>query len=177
PQIGGISRIEQKLDTPEQYSGFGFTHDTAIFDEGPKSSAYILLQKMEEKMDAAAKLQSRIKAVDLKDSLERVLISHFLPDIIGNARSFSRQNFRCTNCNAKYRRIPLKGECTKCNKGNIILTIAHGSVTKYLEIAKKMISKYGLSNYLSQRIDLIDEEIKSVFTSQKTEQKNLFEFA
>ncbi|MBI2598337.1 MAG: hypothetical protein HYW50_04025 [Candidatus Diapherotrites archaeon] len=104
-------------------------------------------------------------------------MSHFLPDITGNARSFSRQNFRCTKCNAKYRRIPLKGECTKCKKGNIILTIAHGSVIKYLEIAKKIVSKYGLSNYLRQRIDLIEQEVKSLFTDEKKSQKSLLEYA
>lgn len=177
PKIAGISRVEEKLGTKEQYTGFGFTHSTTTFDEGPKSSAYIMLQKMEEKMNASAVLQSKIEAVELKDSLERVLVSHFLPDIIGNARSFSRQTFRCTACNAKYRRIPLKGECTKCKKGNIILTIAHGSVIKYLEIAKNIVQKYGLSNYLRQRIDLIDQEVKSIFTNEKSEQKSLAEFA
>jgi len=132
---------------------------------------------MEEKIKSQAELQGRIAAVDKRDALERVMVSHFLPDIIGNARSFSRQNFRCTSCNTKYRRIPLTGKCTSCAKGNIILTIAEGSVIKYLKIAKEMTAAYGLSPYLSQRIGLIEQEISSVFRNDKVKQKSLGEFA
>ena len=102
--------------------------------------------------------------------------SHFMPDIIGNARAFSRQNFRCTNCNARIRRIPLNGECPRCKQGNIILTIAQGSVRKYLDLAKKIANNYNLSDYLKQRIELIEEEINSVFCNEKPEQKSLFEY-
>ena len=117
-----------------------------------------------------------IAAVDGKDALERVMVSHFMPDIIGNARSFSRQTFRCTNCNEKFRRIPLDGKCTRCGKEGIILTIAEGSVRKYVSISKEIPSKYGLSDYLKQRLTLIEEEINSVFKNQKAEQKSLFEY-
>jgi len=118
-----------------------------------------------------------IEAVNLKESLELVLVSHFLPDIIGNIRAFSRQNFRCTKCNTRYRRIPLVGHCTKCG-GNIILTIAEGSARKYLQIAKEFIVKYALSPYIKQRVDLIEREMNSVFQSEGavTKQKSLAEF-
>ena len=131
---------------------------------------------MEAKIFAQAKLQSKIRAVDLKDSLERVVVTHFMPDIIGNTRSFCRQEFRCTNCNTKYRRLPLSGKCTGCDKGNIILTIAPGSVVKYLEIVKKIVRQYELSDYLSQRIELIEEEIGSIFNDEGTKQKSLGEY-
>lgn len=177
PYINEIERVQKKLGTEKQYTGINFTHSTEKFDAGPKASTYVTLQKMEEKITRQARLQKKISAVQLKDSLERVIVSHFLPDIIGNARSFSKQNFRCTNCNTKYRRIPLVGHCTNCEKGNIILTISHASITKYLGVAKNMCIEYELSNYLKQRLDLIDKEVKSIFAPQKTNQKSLFEFA
>jgi DNA polymerase II large subunit len=175
PELDSIKRVSQVLGKKAQYSGLMFTHSTSIFDAGPKKSRYIQFQTMEEKIRTQARLQTIIEAVDTKDSIELVLMSHFLPDIIGNIRAFSRQNFRCTKCNTKYRRIPLVGKCTKCG-GNIILTIAQGSVRKYLEIAKDMIKKYNLNDYLKQRISLVEQEINSVFKPEKQQQKSLFEF-
>ena len=72
--------------------------------------------------------------------------------------------------------MPLSGKC-ECGKENsIILTIAQGSVKKYLQIAKKMAKEYDLGPYLQQRIGLIEAEIDSVFKPDKIEQKSLFEF-
>jgi len=177
PNIAEIETVESRLGSERQYSGFGFTHATGSFSAGPVVTRYVQLQSMEEKIFAQAKLQSKIAAVDLKDSLERVVVSHFMPDIIGNTRAFGRQEFRCTNCNAKYRRVPLSGKCSKCDKGNLILTIAPGSVVKYLEIVKRIVNEYSLSDYLKQRIDLIEEEIDSVLKDESTKQKSLGEFA
>ncbi|MFH0955004.1 MAG: DNA polymerase II large subunit [Candidatus Micrarchaeota archaeon] len=171
-----IDIILKRLGKPEQYSGIKFSHSTGRFDEGPHTTRYVQLQSMEDKLNAQIRLQKKIAAVDLKNSLELVLQSHFLPDIVGNIRSFSKQQMRCTKCNAKYRRVPLKGLCTKCG-GHIILTIAQGSVRKYLELAKNVVHQNNLSNYLAQRLDLIEDEINSVFKPEKTTQKSLFEFA
>ncbi|MBU1939947.1 DNA polymerase II large subunit, partial [Candidatus Micrarchaeota archaeon] len=113
-----VPRVGDKLGKMGQYTGIGFTHSTETFDEGPKISKYVLLETMEDKINGQAKLQGKIRAVEKKDALERVMVSHFLPDIIGNARAFSRQTFRCTTCNTKYRRIPLSGKCGKCKKGH-----------------------------------------------------------
>jgi DNA polymerase II large subunit len=142
---------------------------------GPKQSMYVRLETMEEKIKRQAILQSKIQAIDAKDALERVMLAHFIPDIIGNTRAFSRQSFRCTSCNTRYRRIPLVGKCIKCG-GNIVLTIAQGSVRKYLEIAKQIIKEYDLSEYLNQRIELIEREISSVFENERIKQKSLSEF-
>ncbi len=175
PELDSIKRVGQVLGKKEQYSGLQYSHETSCFDAGPKKSRYLQFQTMEEKIHSQAKLQTSIEAVDAKDSLELVLLSHFLPDIIGNARAFSRQNFRCTKCNTKYRRVPLVGKCVKCG-GHVILTIAQGSVRKYLEIAKGMVKKYALSDYLRQRLELVEQEINSVFKPEKQQQKNLFEY-
>ncbi len=174
--IEGIERIEGIVGREGQYSGFGFTHLTTRFDAGPKTSKYVQLTTMEEKLRAQARLQNRIEVVDSKDALERVMVTHLLPDIIGNARAFSRQKFRCTNCNAKIRRIPLDGKCPKCRQEKIILTVNEGGVRKYLGIAKSLAAEFELSSYLKQRLELIEQEINSLFQNQQPEQKKLVEY-
>jgi DNA polymerase II large subunit len=176
PFMDYIEIVENRLGKKTQYSGIGFTHNTTTFDEGPKKSQYIQLKSMEDKIGRQNKLQKKIMAVDGRDALERVMGSHFLPDIIGNARAFSRQTFRCTNCNEKYRRIPLCGKCYKCGNDSLILTIHQGSVRKYLKIAQNMARQENLSSYLIQRLDMIEKEIDSVFNNDKVEQKGLFDF-
>ena len=174
--VEGIKRIEHMVGKEGQYSGFGYSHETTQFDAGPTTSRYVQLNTMEEKIRAQAKLQGKIRAVDSKDALERVMVTHLLPDIIGNTRAFSRQKFRCTNCNAKIRRIPLDGKCPKCAQEKIILTVNEGGVRKYLEIAKNLAREFDLSAYLRQRLDLIDQEINSIFKNEQPEQKKLAEF-
>jgi DNA polymerase II large subunit len=177
PKVEEVPVVKKKLGKEDQYIHLHYSHTTKVFDKGPMQSSYTKLKSMEEKLDRQAKLQSKLAPLQFKDSLERVIVSHLFPDIIGNTRAFSRQTFRCTKCNAKYRRLPLTGNCQKCTGGNIILTIAQGSVRKYLEIAKKMIHGYDLSEYLKQRIRLAETEIDAVFPPEKQTQKSLFEFA
>jgi Archaeal DNA polymerase II, large subunit len=126
---------------------------------------------MKEKVDGQIKLAERIRAVDQKGVVEGVLMSHFLPDMAGNSRAFSRQKVRCTKCNKKYRRIPLSGDCV-CGS-NLILSISKGSVVKYLEISKDLSQRYPIDNYLVQRIELIESGINSLFESDKSKQSSL----
>jgi DNA polymerase II large subunit len=130
---------------------------------------------MKDKVDKQGKLQKRIRAVDEKDALERLLQYHLFPDIIGNTRAFARQKLRCVKCNSKYRRIPLSGKCD-CG-GKLILTIAEGSIKKYVELAKSIIKDYDLKPYLYQKVILSEEEIKSLFLDkEKEKQKSLSDF-
>lgn len=177
PKLDEIPVVKKKLGKEEQYIHLHTSHSTARFDLGPVQSSYTRLKTMEEKLKTQAKLQARLAPLQFQDSLERVIVSHLFPDIIGNTRAFSRQTFRCTKCNAKYRRLPLTGNCSKCKGGNIILTIAQGSVRKYLNIAKDIIYSYNLSDYVKQRITLAETEINAVFPPEKQTQKSLFEFA
>jgi len=176
PEVESVKRVAHKLGSKSVYRGIHYTHPTTTMDAGPKKSRYVQLQSMEDKIKSQAKIQSKIMAVDSKSALERVIVSHFLPDIIGNARSFSRQNFRCTKCNTVYRRMPLKGKCNKCTDGNIILTIAEGSVKKYLKITKEIVETYSLDPYLKQRLQLIEQEVNSMFSREKASQKDLFAY-
>ncbi len=170
-----MDTVSARLGTPAQYEGFGFTHDTSDIAAGPKNSAYKTLGTMIEKMDAQLALARKIKAVDPQDVAERVIESHFLPDLIGNLRSFSKQKVRCTKCNAKYRRPPLRGTCPKCG-GNIVLTVHEGSVRKYLETSLRIADEYNVRHYTKQRLELLELEMRSLFESDKVKQKGLADF-
>ncbi len=170
-----IDLVSGRLGTTEQYDHFMFTHDTSDIASGPLHSAYKTLGSMVEKMDAQLALADKIRAVDSSDVAERVLISHFLPDMFGNLRAFSRQGTRCLKCAAKFRRPPLTGICPKCG-GRVILTVHEGAVKKYLEVSKKVAHEYNVSSYTKQRIELLGLDMKSLFENDRSKQAGLLEF-
>ncbi|MDN5358770.1 MAG: polymerase large subunit [Candidatus Diapherotrites archaeon] len=169
PIIGKI------VGTPDQFREIVYSHETSRFDAGPEHTAYSRLNNMIEKIETQLEVQSKIAAVDNADAAERVLVYHFLKDIMGNARAFGRQEFRCVKCNTKYRRVPLKGVCRKCG-GRLVLTVSRGSVEKYLDVSKHVVERYGLTDYTRQRLLILEREIKSVFESEGKEQKTLADF-
>ena len=167
--------IRARLGTPAQYEEFDFTHDTSNIAAGPTNSAYKTLGTMIQKMEAQLTLAKKIRAVDARDVAERVISSHFLPDLIGNLRAFSKQKMRCVKCNKKFRRPPLSGTCSKCG-GRVILTVHEGSVKKYLDVSHKIATEYGISDYTKQRLKLVDLEIQSLFESDKSKQMGIADF-
>jgi len=126
---------------------------------------------MKEKVESQIQIAEKIRAVDQRGVVEGVLTSHFLPDMMGNTRAFSRQKVRCTKCNSKYRRIPLTGEC-KCGS-NLILSVSKGSVVKYREISRELANRYPIDPYLMQRLDILEFGINSLFESDKSKQSSL----
>jgi len=167
--------VSSRLGTELQYEQFGFTHDTDNISAGPKMSSYKTLKTMMDKMNAQLNLAAKIRAVNEADVAYKVIERHFLPDILGNLRAFSKQSVRCPICNITYRRVPLKGICTKC-AGKLILTVHEKSVKKYLEITKKVAKKYNISPYSSQRIKLVEKSINSLFVSDKVKNPRLTDF-
>ncbi len=167
--------VSKRLGTDAQYEGFKFSHDTSDIAAGPKNSAYKTLETMIDKMDAQLELAALIRAVDAKDVAERVINSHFLPDLIGNLHAFSKQKVRCVKCGMKYRRPPLKEVCPKCG-GRIILTVHEGSVRKYLEVSMKVAKDYDVSSYTKQRLEILKIEIDSIFKNDKSKQMGLADF-
>jgi len=167
--------IAGRIGTEKQYEGMGFTHDTNDIANGPKYSAYTTLETMMDKMNAQLMLGKKIRAVDEKDVAVRVLNKHFMPDMIGNLRSFSSQGVRCTKCGEKYRRMTLSGNCYKC--GNPLnLTVHEASVKKYLAISKDIGEKYGLDPYTRERIDILEMNMNSVFNNDKIKKCKLSDF-
>ncbi len=171
PQIDTVSK---RIGTVLQYEGFSYTHETTNVAAGPLASAYGE-GNMAEKIDAQLELALKIRAVDPNDVVARIVVHHFLPDLIGNLKAFSSQQVRCTKCGEKFRRIPLRGKCLACG-GNLTLTVHESSVKKYLEISKKISSQFEVSNYLRQRIDLIEDAITSLFTNDKAQDLKLDDF-
>jgi DNA polymerase II large subunit len=167
--------VSSRLGRELQYEKFGFTHDTVDISEGPKTSNYKTLKTMMDKMNAQLNLAAKIRAVDEADVAYKVIERHFLPDILGNMRAFSKQSVRCPTCNIIYRRPPLQGVCTKCG-GKLTLTVHEKSVKKYLEISKEIAKRYNISPYARQRITLVEKSIDSLFMSDKIKTTKLTDF-
>jgi DNA polymerase II large subunit len=172
--VGVIERVEDRLESEFKNCCLKFTHDTESI-AAVKESSYKSLKSMHDKVKHQMALAEKIIAVDEHDVAERVITSHFLPDIIGNLRAFSRQEFRCVNCNQKYRRIPLMGKCMRCG-GKLTLSVHEGSIRKYLEISHQLSDTYNVSEYTRQRLKLIDTEINSLFESDVQKQVKIHEF-
>lgn len=166
-----IDNVEMHLGTDRQYHDLMFSHHTSSIHAGPKICLYKRLGSMKEKVEAQILLAEQIRAVDQRGVVEGVLSSHFLPDIMGNSRAFSKQKVRCPKCNTKYRRMPLTGKC-KCG-GNLILSVSKGSVVKYLEISQDLVHRYPVSHYLEQRLEIQEFGINSLFESDKSKQSSL----
>ncbi len=167
-----VHQLDHFLGTERQYSGFGYTHQVSNMNSGVLCSAYKILPSMEEKLKGQMELAEKIRAVDESDVARLVIEKHFLRDIRGNLRKFSMQQFRCSGCNEKYRRPPLKGRCLKCD-GNIIFTISEGSIIKYLEPSMSLANKYNVPIYLKQTLDLTKQRIEDVFGKEKEKQVGL----
>lgn len=167
--------ISHRLGTDGQFEGFQFTTPTTNINLGNANSSYKEFKSMMEKLNMQLELAEKIDAVDAKRVALKVLNTHLMRDIAGNMRAFSTQSFRCKSCNAKYRRLPLAGKCTRC-AGELTLTVYRGNIEKYLKAAQQLVDKYGLPNYYTQRMDLIKEEITLMFDNKKPKQTKLFDF-
>lgn len=167
-----IEQLGNFLNTERQYKFIGFTHYVENINNGVRCSAYKILPSMEEKLKGQLRLADLIRAVDATDVARLVIEKHFLRDIKGNLRKFSTQQFRCVNCNEKYRRPPLLGKCVKCD-GNILFTVTEGSIIKYLEPAISLAKKYNLPNYLKQTLELTKRNVESIFGKEKEKQVGL----
>ncbi|WP_058365775.1 DNA polymerase II large subunit [Haloparvum sedimenti] len=166
---------EDTLGTDDEYRGFEHSHDTTDIAMGPDLSAYKTLGSMMDKMDAQLELSRKLRAVDETDVAERVIEYHFLPDLIGNLRAFSRQETRCLDCGEKYRRMPLSGDCRECG-GRVNLTVHEGSVNKYMDTAIEVAERYGCRDYTKQRLYVLEKSLESVFEDDTNKQSGIADF-
>ncbi len=162
-----INAVVDRLKTDNAFHGLEFTHLSSCdaLADSPKRTQYTQLKTMQDKVDAEFALMDKISAVDARDASRRVITSHFIPDLIGNLHSFSKQVFRCVSCNAKFRRVPLQGKCAKCG-GKLLLTISKGGIEKYLGMAINLAARYNLDPYIRQRLELVKDEINDTFMTQ-----------
>ena len=172
PKEVKIEQLKNHLGSDREYYGFRFTHDVSDFNMGVRCSSYKYLPSMQEKVLGQIELAEKIRAVDQKDVARLVIERHFIRDIRGNLRKFSTQQFRCVNCNEKYRRPPLKGECIKCG-GRIIFTVSEGFIIKYLQPTLDLAEKFDLPPYLRQSLNLTKLRIESMFGKEDEKQEGL----
>ncbi|MGB9964492.1 DNA polymerase II large subunit [Halobacterium hubeiense] len=170
-----VEIAEESLGTDGEYAGFEHTHDTSDIHLGPSLSAYKTLGSMMDKMDAQLELARKLRAVDETDVAERVIEYHFLPDLIGNLRAFSRQETRCLDCGEKYRRMPLTGDCRECG-GRVNLTVHEGSVNKYMDTAITVAEEYDCREYTKQRLEVLQASLESIFENDKNKQSGIADF-
>ena len=166
-----IKTVRDVLNTDGEVSGFKFTHHVSSINAGAVCSSYKTIPNMMGKVAGQMRLGEKIRAVDENDVARLVIERHFIRDIKGNLRKFSMQQFRCVDCNEKYRRPPLIGRC-ECG-GRIIFTISEGSIVKYLEPSLFLAEKYNLPTYLKQNLELTKQRIESVFGKEKDKQEGL----
>ena len=167
--------ISHRLGTEAQFEGFQYTVPVTNINLGNANSAYKEFKSMIEKLHMQLELGEKIEAVDARRVALKVLNTHLMRDIAGNLRAFSTQAFRCKACNKRFRRLPLRGKCTFCG-GKLTLTVYRGGIEKYLVAAQQLVDNYGLPKYYTQRMDLIKEEIASMFDNKKPKQVSLFDF-
>jgi DNA polymerase II large subunit len=167
--------ISHRLGTEAQFEGFNYTTPVTNINLGNANSSYKEFTSMIDKLNMQLELDEKIDAVDVRRVALKVLTTHFIRDIAGNLRAFSTQGFRCKSCNKKFRRLPLKGKCPFCG-GKLTLTVYRGGIEKYLVAAQQLVDKYGLPKYYTQRMDLIKEEIASMFDNKKSKQVSLSDF-
>src|SRR3989344_5361837 len=172
PKEVKIEKLGMFLGTPREYEGYGFTHDTSDFNNGVKCSTYKSIPTMLEKVQKQMRVAEKLRAVDEVDVAGLIIDRHFMRDIKGNLRKFSQQEFRCVECNEKYRRPPLQGNCIKCG-GKLLFTVSEGNILKYLEPSLMLAEKYDLAPYLKQNLKITKARIESIFGKDETKQEAL----
>ena len=161
-----VDTIGRRLGTEAQFQGFDYTEECSDINLGAHPGAYNTLKTMLDKLESQLELSEKVQAVDARAVAERILTSHFMKDIVGNLRAFTSQKFRCVKCNRKYRRPPLTGKCVRCG-GKLAMTVHKGGIEKYLDPALKLVEKYELDEYYSDRLGLVKDEIRSIFPEEE----------
>ncbi len=171
--IKSIENVKIRLKQgKDPFTNIHFTHGCEDFNHTVLSSSYKILPTMHEKVESMMNLCKKLRAVDVQDVSRLIIERHFIRDTRGNLRKFSMQVFRCVGCNAKFRRPPLTGKCTKCG-GRLIFTISEGSILKYMQPALDLARDYKVSPYLLESLELTEMYIQSIFGKDAEKQEKI----
>lgn len=171
-----IETIRSRLGTERQYYGFGFTHETWSIVVDRERSAYSSLRTLKEKIAKQIEIAEKIEAVSVREVVESIVKTHLLRDIMGNAKKYASQTFKCKRCGQIHRRFPLSGACMRCG-GQLRETLSQASVSKYLSLAKELAERYSIDPYLIRRIRSLETELLQLFQKEREEQTELSDFA
>jgi len=172
-----LDLVGHRLPGERALAAYGFSQDTHDIAGGPVRSAYRDGRTMTDMVERSIVLATQIRAVDVAEAVTLVLNAHFLPDVMGNLKSYATQRFRCKACESSYRRPPLAGRCTaerpgggRCD-GELLSTVYEASVRKYLPLSQRLSEIEGITPYVRQRIRVLGDSIASLFpgtTAQTT---------
>jgi DNA polymerase II large subunit len=163
-----LETVARRVGTEHPLDGYGFTHDTSDIAGGPVLSAYREAGSMERIVEQSLALTMQLRGVDIAEAVTLVLNAHFLPDLMGNLKSYATQHFRCRGCEAQYRRPPLSGRCSTVKNGvacagEIAPTVFEGAVRKYLGLSQRLAGIDGITPYLRQRVELLEASLLTMF--------------
>jgi len=161
-----IPTIRNYLERPEAFAGCRFTHPQSSLVTTVKESAYKKHSSMLGKIIGQIEIAERLSGVDVTLMVEKIMESHLLPDIVGNARAFFTQEFRCKRCGSKYRRPPIKGRCSNCG-AELTQTVFRGAVEKYVELTQELLGKYVKNEYLREQALIAIESIRMMFSREE----------
>ena len=137
---------------------------------GPQRSSYTTIKDLPLKIANQIRIADKISSIEPDFVVASVLRTHLIPDMVGNTRAYLTQGFRCKECQHNMRRVPINGKCSRC-EGEIITNMFKNSVTKYLGISKKLIKEHDVGNYLTNRIEMIDQEMHDTFPNIKPDER------
>jgi DNA polymerase II large subunit len=171
-----IERIGSRLEKDTQFDGYGFTHPTGSLTIKRSRGSYSTLRTLNEKISKQIEVASLIEAVSTRDVVESIIRTHLIRDIMGNAKKYATQAFKCKSCGMIMRRPPLAWKCSNCG-GEIRGTLTRASVEKYLYIAQKLARDYDVDPYLKNRLDMLQRELDQLFLGhRKADQTELTDF-
>jgi DNA polymerase II large subunit len=170
-----LDTVGRRIDHGSPLHFYGFTHDTTDIARGPVRSAYRDGRTMDGMVDESVTLMTQIRAVDSAEAIGAMLTTHFLPDVMGNLKSFATQKFRCKTCGTNYRRPPLSGRCTGTSRGNarcdgaLLPTVYEGMVRKYLTLCERLGSMDGVPPYVRQRVEVLVQSLSTLFPASASQ--------
>ncbi len=171
-----IERIGTRLEKDTQFYGYGFTHSTSALTIKRSRGSYSTLRTLNEKISKQIEVASLIEAVSTREVVESIIRTHLIRDIMGNAKKYATQAFKCKACGLTMRRPPLSWKCPICG-GEIRGTLTRASVEKYLYIAQRLAREYDVEPYLKSRLDMLQRELDQLFQGpRKADQTELTDF-
>ena len=171
-----IERIGSRLEFETQFYGYTYTHSTSALTIRRSRGAYSTLRTLNEKISKQIEVASLIEAVSTREVVESIIKTHLIRDIMGNAKKYATQAFKCRSCGLTMRRPPLSWMCPNCG-GEIRGTLTRASVEKYLYIAQRLAREYDVDPYLKSRLDMLQRELDQLFQGKrKADQLELTDF-
>ena len=58
----------------------------------------------------------------------------------------------------------------------LLMTVTKGGITKYLPLAIRLAKEYNLSHYTQQKMDLMEDYVKSLTDNGRVKQRTLLSF-